>query len=58
MEIDNSKIFNLEETTIDLDSAGVKTIRVKYMNTIYRIDIEKFLKEFGTIEEVVFSKKK
>ncbi len=61
VKTDNSKAFNLqqfEETTIDLDSIGVKTIRIKYMNTIYKIDIERFLKEFGTLEEIVFNSKK
>lgn len=61
VKTDNSKAFNLqqfEETTIDLDSIGVKTIRIKYMSTIYKIDIERFLKEFGTLEEIVFNSKK
>lgn len=61
VKTDNSKTFNLqqfEETTIDLDSIGVKTIRIKYMSTIYKIDIERFLKEFGTLEEIVFNSKK
>ena len=47
----------LDTLNIDLDSLGLTTIKVKYKNTVYRINIDKFLNEFGNIEAIIYDNK-
>jgi len=59
-KFDYSTKFNfaaLDTLTIDLDSLGLTTIKVKYKNTVYRINIDKFLNEFGNIEAIIYDNK-
>ncbi len=47
-----------EEKTIDLDALGVEAIKVKYKNMVYKINLEKLLKDYGIFEEIVFDSNK
>ena len=47
-----------EEKTIDLDALGVVTIKVKYKNMVYKINLEKLLKNYGIFEKIVFDSNK
>lgn len=40
-----------------IDLTRYENIKVKYGTCIYKIDIEKFLKEFGSIVEIVYDSK-
>ena len=44
--------FNFPEN-INIDLTPYKGIKVRYGTCIYKIDIEKFLKEFGTLIEII-----
>ena len=59
-KFEHSTKFNfaaLDTLNIDLDSLGLTTIKVKYKNTVYRINIDKFLNEFGNIEAIIYDNK-
>ena len=58
MNIDKTKLFNfeeLEERVIDLDFLDIQKVKFKYKNITYKINIEKFLEEFGCIESITFN---
>lgn len=38
---------------IDIDLTRYKDIRVRYGTCVYKLDTEKFLKEFGILVEVI-----
>jgi len=40
-------------TNIDIDLTHYKDIRVRYGTCVYKLDTEKFLKEFGILVEVI-----
>ncbi len=44
--------FNLPES-INIDLTRYKDIRVRYNTRVYKIDVEKFLKEFGSLVEII-----
>lgn len=44
--------FNLPEN-INIDLTHYKDIRVRYKTCVYKIDVEKFLKEFGSLVEII-----
>lgn len=61
MKTINSSKYNFiafEERTIDLDAFGVETIKAKYKNMVYKINLEKLLKDYGIFEEIVFDSNK
>ncbi len=44
--------FNLPDK-LNIDLTRYKEIRIRYGTCIYKIDVEKFLKEFGTLVEII-----
>lgn len=44
--------FNFPET-VDIDLTHYKAVRVRCGTCVYKIDVEKFLKEFGTLVEII-----
>lgn len=44
--------FSFPET-INIDLTHYKDVKVRYGTCVYKIDVEKFLKEFGTLVEVI-----
>ena len=47
--------FNFPEN-INIDLTRYKEIRIRCGTCVYKIDVEKFLKEFGTLVEIVYDK--
>ena len=48
--------FNFPEN-INIDLTPYKGIKVRYGTCVYKIDVEKFLKEFGSLVEIVCDSK-
>jgi len=44
--------FNCPEN-IQIDLTHYKDIRVRYGTRVYKVDVEKFLKEFGALVEII-----
>ena len=51
----DDKINFLKDWNIDLTHC--ENIKIKYGTCAYKLDIEKFLKEFGSIVEVIYDSK-
>ena len=44
--------FNFPEN-INIDLTSYKAVRVRYGTRVYKVDVEKFLEEFGTLVEII-----
>jgi hypothetical protein len=54
--------YNIEDVInfpkdLHIDLTHYENIKIRYGACVYKIDIEKFLKEFGSIVEIVYDSK-